>query len=329
MEPNLAKRTLVAFSKNTPEMKDYKVMQCPIVLFVLLATGCAAGDHRRSAPGAELVVEKPSAVESSVVRGDSSRDLGGGVPKHVAFVTNQFGISLLTLEREVRIRVFEKDPEDGKYHRWNATAQTAYDVLSIRSRHGNEFYIYGVMPDGSEILERWDLSPWRPGAYRTERLASLEPIGVGIRPSVTKLRFTGPWVDPDLRTAPVLTRTALAMPEGLDEVVQIEVDPEGRFLLLLTRDAQGDSTLVQLDLSTNSLTTLATPISQPTLGAVDRVGFADSTELGRLIVLINDDFTEIYLRDELNDGVFESSFIVPMGEEQLRILPPFTTTWSP
>lgn len=284
---------------------------------------------------AGCVSQAPSAQEPAeplthALTGDS-RALGGDsdTPTFTAFASNEFGIGLTPNETEVRIDAFEISPRTGVIYKWDATAQTSYEVIAVCSRHANEHYVYGKHSDGSPVLEQWVLVPWTDGAYYTERKPSSTPIGTPVTPSVTNLRYKGPFIDPGQRTTPVLTRTALTAPTGIGKVAEVEVDPEGRYLVFRTVDGAGASTLEQLELSTGSIVTIASPTTHSKLSVAEEFCFIDSTELGRVLVVFTDNLERFFLEDKDNDGVFESSFSVQLGEELYNALPPFTLTWYP
>lgn len=264
------------------------------------------------------------------------RDLSGAIgnarvdgfptPQHeVAYshADGVFGMSLSTAANRVDFVANERGPDNKTHYEWTMHADTAYPVLAVCGRHANQFYVCGQAANGLQ-LERWVLTPWQTGAYYTERRSSTAPLGTSVTPYRTQLRYRGPFVTPAQRTPPVLVRTPISAPSLPGTVVELEADPEDRYLTFRSLDAQGRSSVYQFDLSSGTTALLASSTSTPALAAAACMYFMDSTELGRLLKIETNGLDIVYLVDEKNDGLFESSLVLRIGEENYNALPEAT-----
>lgn len=246
-------------------------------------------------------------------------------PREIAYssVDGVFGMSLAGSPNRVEFAAHERSPDTGTHYEWSMHADTAYPVLAVCGRHANQFYVCGQAANGLQ-LERWVLTPWQTGAYYTERRSSTAPLGTSVTPYRTQLRYRGPFVTPAQRTPPVLVRTPISAPSLPGTVVELEADPEDRYLTFRSLDAQGRSSVYQFDLSSGTTALLASSTSTPALAAAACMYFMDSTELGRLLKIETNGLDIVYLVDEKNDGLFESSLVLRVGEENYNALPEAT-----
>ena len=291
---------------------------------LLVATSCGAPS------GARMGVSPGEGDSPPVPQHDSSasvsRDLGGQAG-HIAYVTGEHSIRLVPEDGRVRIKASERSPDDGLHYSWDAEVVTTVDVVSIGARHANEFYVYGLAPNGASVIERWELQPWTNGAHYTERTASTEPIGVPVRAAQTQARYRGPFIEPALRAKPVVDRIPLVMPNVPGTVVEVDIDPEARFLVFRSVNSAGESTLVQYEFLSGQTTILGTKATHPLLAEATNMRFVDSTEEGRMLSVETGGLLNAFLIDKESDGVFESSIELGYGEEIFRALPAFTLTW--
>lgn len=307
---------------------------------LILLAGCMAHEGSELEASPQVCGSLPEAAGGETVSGAVSLAHGGfpdsargfpTPPSEIAYSgTGIFGMSLVKGDHRVDLSAHEKSPDDGIYYNWTVYRTTDYDVRALCGRHANEFYVYGLALDGSPVLERWDLEPWPSGAYYTERKVAGTPLGTPVRASQTFMRYEKPFVKPALRTPPIVTRSPLPSPAISGEVVEIEADPEGRFLMLRSVDAQGGSTLTRFVPSSGALVVVADPTTHPQMASANNFVFLDSTERGRLIrVGFDESLRLLYLVDAQNDGDFESSFVLMNGMENSQALPGFTTTLYP
>lgn len=307
-----------------------------ITLLSLLLVGCSSPlPSQRVADGPRSTRTTPSEheqFESETHSGLASETRGlGGIDRKIAYIGEGFfGVSIEPEPNRVIISAHEKSRANGEYYEWTAHRTTDFEVQALCGRHANEFYVFGSYADGSQVLERWILEPWQTGAYFTERKTADTAIGTPVEPFDTIVRYNGPFIEPADRPNPVVTRTALHTPSIPGEVLDLEADPEGRFLVFLVRDAQGKSAFLSYDLSSGSQSTLATASLHPRVADAFLFRFLDSTHEGRLISASLPGRSDVlYLVDEKNDGVFESSMILKNGAEHYYALPGFTLTKYP
>lgn len=314
---------------------DYLFARARILFALSLVVGCRSTPV--GAPGLEAIADELSVSDSCRLTPEASHASSPstirafpGTSSKIAYIGEGFfGRSLIKEPNRVIVESHEKSRSDGVYHEWTAHRDTTFEVTCVCARHANEFYVYGRNSQSAPVLERWDLSPWPSGGYHTERNAAQSPVGISVRPSDTIVKYSGPFVEPALRTPPVITQTALTAPTLPDEVVEMEVDPEGRFLIFLVKDAQGVAALIRYDIPNASVTTIATAASTPLLQSATGCRFLDSTTEGRLIQAGSGGLYTLYLRDADNDGVFEDSFKLKAGAEHYYALPEFTLTLYP
>lgn len=256
------------------------------------------------------------------------RAFGGQGNGFTVMATNDFTFGLTRNGNKVVLDASERSPTDRQHHAWNATAATAYEVVSVCARHANEFYVYGIFPSGDTVLERWDLQPAASGAYYTEKESSKTPVGTPTTANRLAIRYVPPFVPPPLRPVPVLSRTRLSSPIASETVAEIEVDPDGRFIVFRLVDDGGLSTLMQYDFATGNQVVIASGPSEPYLSSATSMVFLDSTGIGRILLVDTVAGNAVLFLDTQNDGVFEGKNYLAANEVNIG-LPPLTTIWYP
>jgi len=123
-----------------------------------------------------------------------------------------------------------------------------------------------------------------------------------------------PYVQPDLRLQPSVTRTVISSPSEWENAELLAADPEGRFVLSITTDGAEAAKLNQLNLATGSLTELANSSSIPDLAYAREIMFLDSVEVGRLLTIRTGGLYTYCLIDKENDGIFETIDSLPVLE---------------
>ena len=125
-----------------------------------------------------------------------------------------------------------------------------FEFRALAARHPCELYLAGASANGETIIERWDLPPQR-GGYHTSRTTA--PQGVGRPAALSELvgRLVGlVYLPPERREPLVPQRTAVFRGELPGAMRAMAVDPEGRFLLVLT---EGGELLQLTDLTSPSI----------------------------------------------------------------------------
>lgn len=200
---------------------------------------------------------------------------------------------------------------------------TSYAIQSMCSRTTTELYISGfpIIDSGPTlvplqidetvtIVERWTFTP-RAGTPFTERSSSSVPLGTSAPLSslIPKVQ-SGSYQIPDLRRPPRLNRRELArLPLS---VYAIEVDPEGRYLLLLAPEQGG---LYQLDLVdfTGTPELVVDSVTWPQVGSATSLLKARFQDGAKRYVLGSGDGALI-IKDSENDAIFESVEVVDSVE---------------
>ena len=110
----------------------------------------------------------------------------------------------------------------------------AYELQEVSARHGSEFYTGGTSKRGTLVLERWEL-PSEPGAYFTTRDFASSPIGIPVPYAPIVGAVAGDtYIPPARRTPREPIRTIVFRGPDISGIRDFAVDPEGRFLLVLT-----------------------------------------------------------------------------------------------
>ncbi len=222
---------------------------------------------------------------------------GKGLKVH--YTAGESGLSLL---------IFEADFVTGEEHTSTLSEPASFEIDTVLHRHGFEFYVLGRAASGEYVGERLSFTPSR-GSYTSSRPTALSPIGVAAPLGVTSTFLVdGPFLPPKQRARPSTERSEIFRWAGHPGVRCGAVDPEGRFLLLLTND----SMLVQVSLGgTGAVTTLATASSTPFLAVADSLDAFDHDTEGRKYVLEHDyaseDGRHLVLHDRDNDALFETT----------------------
>ena len=202
------------------------------------------------------------------------------------------------------------------------TYSTRYRMTSIADRlGGDQLYVAGIKTaTGEDLIEKWEFG--RPDGQYCIDIDYLElPFSMGVPytpnlPRQVQIIGGGTFVPPDPEGRTVSpTRTVLATGD-FGHVAAIEVDPEGRFLLFVSLEAQN----VQLIDLTGQAPGAPTQIFDATeiqgIGDVREITAWDHATLGRTFLLTNggdDASTQVvtFLHDNDNDGTFDAVVTVP------------------
>ncbi len=168
--------------------------------------------------------------------------------------TDEFGQAVRLRGTEILVQTQEWNPGSEAMERHAATFSAAFEIVGFVARGSGEFYLAGRLPTGADVLELWTLQP-PPGARRVGRVRAKTQIGVALASSAIAPEIVGGgrYVPVDERRADArLVRTRLY--EGnLGGIDTLDVDPEGRFLFVVSA---GDRTVYRL-----ALVAGATPVA--------------------------------------------------------------------
>lgn len=204
----------------------------------------------------------------------------------------------------------ETDPASGKLMRWSAGHSVSFGLEGVAARHADDLFLLGRNRADEMIVERWSISP-TIGGYGTSRPEPGTAIGVPAALTQSSAYINGPTFLPlseRSRGAPA-QRTEVARLQGMGSLVAVVADPEGRFLLLLTRSDTDVVSLYQLALVPQAGVPLllASSNQHPELADADQVNVIERAGHGRVYYagrgLI---FPALVLTDVANSGAFDS-----------------------
>lgn len=228
--------------------------------------------------------------------------------------------------RSFKVHTAERQA-DGDFEHFEWSYSTSFDIQSIGSRESQFLYLSGQDRAGGIIFEEWELGV-RLGELSAQRSSStpVQPIGTSTPYSSTETFVQGGSLgDVENRriTAPV-QRDQVVVTHEFPFVRLMDVDPEGRFLMVLG----GNLNLYQIGLlgaDRGSVTpildsSVAWPFADPVWFANCWISRVQHATQGRLWILgelprvgASDEplpTTCVILADADNDGVFEQHHVM-------------------
>lgn len=194
----------------------------------------------------------------------------------------------------------------------------SFDIQLVEQRVPNEFYIVGKKRNGKFLIEKWQTPP-SLGARTATRQATATPIGTPVPqlPTVNLGVVGDAWVAPlDRGPRPQETRDVLLDDLVFDGAIAARVDPDGRFMLILS---QGGEFLYQLPFDPNAVpTVIYSSASIPDLPAMGCIDSRQEVSAGRVYLMTSSgNFNDgapytnnrIALLDGDNDGVFDIDLV--------------------
>ncbi len=233
----------------------------------------------------------------------------------------QYGAGKRTIIWTRRERNGPNDP----WTRSGNTYSTRYDLVAVASRlAGDEIYLAGILPDERSVIERWKF-PKKKGRWVYTMTNPAPPIGTPAGTWSASFSLHGQTLQmaalPPVWYAPDISVIMESNSHGF--IRSIDVDPEGRFLLF-SRYPEGDIYSIDLSQSTPSPTLLFSSTQHPELAALGELTIAQHEALGRVCVAEPADCGRasylptpppvLLLIDSNNDGVFESTQVVPLED---------------
>ena|GEM_PF-2268818 len=208
-------------------------------------------------------------------------------------------------KKEVVITRSEKETAASDWSVQTQQLSASFFILDVRSRCDQELFVAGAWPTGTTVIEKWRLA--HPPAYVT-------PPGGG---SATYMPIAH-------RGLPSVRRDVLFEGSQLGLIRSIEVDPQGRFLLLLSNDSHS---LYRLDLVVPGSTPQAMFTTQtlPQLAGIKSVLYAKHVTEGSRFLLLQQPRGEsdvlhldanpysIFLDDPDDDGVLATPNVIDEG----------------
>ncbi len=208
--------------------------------------------------------------------------------------------------RHLHLKDFERDPNSEERHQRHQFVDCPFHVIDVHWRDSHELWVLGRRDDGVEVVERWEFRR-QAGGWNAKRSSARTRIGHPlpvVQPPVVSI-VGGELVPPRFRTEPLTyRRTLMYAAEPGVAIVDYDVDPDGRYLLVVDDDFG-----IRQVLANGHLATLRIPGSStlPTgTTRIDSISIGCDANLGRVLIVRAGtlDFIGLYV-DADNDGVFE------------------------
>lgn len=232
--------------------------------------------------------------------------------------------SFIAGTKQVDLKRYEK--ESGATATWESAKNnysTRYSIVGLSSRlGGDDLYIAGVLQNNESLIERWQFNV-RAGRWSHSQSGATTAIGtpggsyagsVSIAGGGSYVPLGPVWIAPTIST--VIQSSAYGT------IRSIAVDPQGRYLLFSVFPS-GD--VYRLDLSNTSAppTVIFSHTSIAQLANCGSLLIAQHSDFGRVCIAspanptlatkFSSNPEVVYLQDANNDGVFESSAVVPLA----------------
>ncbi|MBI5363831.1 MAG: hypothetical protein HZA53_11680 [Planctomycetes bacterium] len=208
---------------------------------------------------------------------------------------------------QLRVHSDERHPQTEEWFSWDSVVSLPINVYCAGGRHANDVLVAGTDGNDTLILRQITI-PVQPGAYYVDRQAASGPIGSGFVTPATTVRLQRPFVPPSQRaiSAP-LTSTEVYRGPGIGRVLQLVVDPDRRFVWLLT-DQNGGALYRHVLGQGTSPTRYLAATDSPVLSTVGcSMIMLDHSDLGRVLRLDEGALLPgrdcVWIWDQQNDGV--------------------------
>ncbi|MBI1383015.1 MAG: hypothetical protein GC161_18245 [Planctomycetaceae bacterium] len=194
---------------------------------------------------------------------------------------------------------------------------TSYDVIEAKGRGTELAVVLGRARNGDSILERWALT--QPiGAWTATRTPAPPVVGVPVATASLDIAIQGggSFLPPSQRTAPApATRIEVYRGPSFGDDLELEVDPDGRFALILSRD---QVKLWRVLLEENGEAVAVHDVaSMPELQYMRRMQTFRHVAYGRQLrakLHGHATLTDVVFFDSNNDGVFEGHLFFTLQE---------------
>lgn len=208
----------------------------------------------------------------------------------------------------VRVDSQELNPVSDYWQSWSLSVPLNFLPECVAARHGDEFLAIGHASTGELIVVRITM-PAIPGSFYCQRAASSAPIGTTVTspPTVVLLR-SRPYIPPgDRPTCGPATVVEVYRGPDLGSSHAAIVDPDGRYILLLTN--QAGFSLFQVPLvAGGAVRCMTTAAAAPALAnAGGFIGYEHGLD-GRFYVLDGGAFPgyeTVWTWDSNHDGVLD------------------------
>jgi len=282
------------FGGSATKRTDVLVLAFFAAVFVHSSTG--SGEE---APAAEAFV--PGAGNPSTSKGLGS--LGGEVFVRSSQLVQAFRVR----ERTVHYIAHEFNHVEDVWEREDRALSASFDVKALSSNRANQVTLAGRHPrTGEDVVERWSIDQIT-GTVVLGTPISTARIGTPLpgNPGTVAAFVGGHHIPPSARAVSQVLREELYRGTDFNGIRELSVDPEGRFILVITEDSR----LVQFDLSTGGVTTVYTTAEIPTLDEDRYLRRAQHLSKGRMYFIESemadvDSHSITVIIDADNDGIF-------------------------
>lgn len=247
--------------------------------------------------------------------------------RHVVFLSSDFEqyVDYDFGGKVLRVDEDERNPGTGAWTSSSEQYSTSFQINFVAARTPDELYVFGTRRNGDDIVERWLLES-ADGSWIATRPLAGSPIGVPLpNPGVLSVSLRGgDWVEPGERFPLAEVREEIYVGTDFGGVLYATVDPEGRFLLVIT--PQSDK-LFQLPIPQAGESVVPAlvydDIILPDLAYMGCIEPREEQSSGRMYVMTtaNNELEptidrRLILFDPDNDGVFDS--LLPVTHDQFK-----------
>jgi hypothetical protein len=287
-------------------MKPILALTIPAMLAVALAAGFQSG-------GVTPQNLFPAELHGSHYPSSRIMALSHSLRRSVLFVSG---------DTEITLRYGERLGSGEEWSVLDRLETVPFQITAVGSRQGgDELYVAGINAKGRSKIQRWIMTP-REGGYYVRWLGSEpSPIGTPMPPFAAEELVNGAlFQDPSLEDYGPPQKEELMESPSFGHVRDLLVDPEGRFLLILSFPEAAIHRVDLLAPSPQAEVLFATG-QIPHLSKVRTMQLFQNPALGRVCVLTEVDGSVVplgarrtLLIDANNDANFES--VVTLTQEE-------------
>lgn len=264
-----------------------------------------------------VLTVSPATLSAARHSGHGGRPSGHVCPPAVLIPAMAYGIGYKPGERWVEGETRERP--DGSFPPIVSAVRytTSYDVVEAKGRGTELAVVLGRARNGDSIVERWTLTQ-PTGAWTATRDPAPPVVGVPVVSASLDIAIQGggSFLPPSQRTAPApATRIEAYRGPSLGDDLELEVDPDGRFALILSRDqVKLWRVMLEEDGEAVAVHDVAT---MPELQYMRRMEIFRHVTYGRQLrakLHGHATFSDVVFFDSNNDGVFEGHLFFTLQE---------------
>lgn len=268
------------------------------------------------------ILEGQGGLPESSELGDRKQSEGepaNGLPAGglVFFASPDFSRRATPLVQPFRLQLRSSgtNPNTGLGERYSRFYSLSFQPKEVCGITANDFIVFGLGRHGVPIFERWVLHP-DEGTYFTVRTLPTTGVGISVPMGTTTVHILGDYTSPSKmdNIEPILAREQVYRGGPIGTVINFVVDPEGRFILVLSDDSDGLRRIWQIHLNEEiDPTVFITEIEFPILLESNELEPRLSASQG-FHWLVTGDSTFGIIWDPNYDGVIDSASTIESGE---------------